>query len=171
VSRTPIREALRNLAAEGLVEWIPNRGVYVIGFSGGDVSDLFHLRRSCEAQATRWAVERIYRDELDALEESYDFMVFYTKRGDTHKLRELNANFHRIIHEASHNRMLMSTLAAYRDYWKYSARITPYRRDHLPDIFEEHSAIFEAFINRDPEVGGEAMDTHIRRAWERAMGG
>ncbi|MDR2156460.1 MAG: GntR family transcriptional regulator [Clostridiales Family XIII bacterium] len=169
VSRTPIREALRNLTAEGLVEWAPNRGVYVIGLSGGDVSDLFQLRKIHEVQATEWAVERIYKEELDALEESYEYMAFYTKREDTQKMRELNANFHRIIREASHNRLLADILSVYRDYWKHSALIVPYRREHLTAIFAEHTAVFEAFIDRDPRAGGAAMEQHIARSAKRAL--
>jgi DNA-binding GntR family transcriptional regulator len=169
VSRTPVREALRNLTAEGLVEWVPNRGVYVIGFSGGDVSDLFQLRKIHEVQAVRWAVERIYKEELDELEEIYEYMEFYTKREDTRKMQTLNTNFHRVIREASHNRILIDALSSYKDYWQHSAQIGSYKREHLPVIFEEHAAIFETFINRDPQAGGEMMELHITRAAERAV--
>ncbi|MDR0356914.1 MAG: GntR family transcriptional regulator [Clostridiales Family XIII bacterium] len=169
VSRTPIREALRNLTVEGLVEWMPNRGVFVIGFSKGDVSDLFQLRKIHETQAVKWAIERIYRDELENLEQTYNYMEFYTERGDTRKMRTLNTDFHRIICEASHNRMIIDTLALYRNYCKHSVRIAPYRREHLPAILEEHASVFDAFINRDPCMGGKAMETHIARSAERAM--
>lgn len=76
VSRTPVREALRQLETDGLVESIPNRGAYVIGLSQQDIEDMYQLRKIYEIQAVRWAVERITDEELDQLEETFEFMEF-----------------------------------------------------------------------------------------------
>jgi DNA-binding GntR family transcriptional regulator len=169
VSRTPVRDAIRRLAFESLVEVIPNRGAFVIGFSRGDVSDLYDLRRNAEEQAVSWAVQRFYKEELDKLEETYEQMEFYTKRSDLKKLRELNEAFHATIYEAAHNRILSRNLRTYNVYLTKSTHTKRFRREHIEDIFSEHEAIFEAFVNRAPDEAAEAMHTHIEKAKARAL--
>ena len=169
VSRTPVREALRNLETEGLVEIIPNRGAFVVGFSGADMADLFALRKIYEVQAVQWAILRISEAEMEDLEESYEFMEFYTRRSDTRRMKELNARFHRSIYEASHNRLLCGVLTSYQSYLRDSARTLPYREEQLEEIFREHTAIFEAFRSENPGAGGEAMARHIDNSALRAL--
>ena len=72
VSRTPIREALSQLEAEGLITSIPNRGSFVRGISEREMIDIFTLRKIYEIQAIRWAIERITDEELEELEENFD---------------------------------------------------------------------------------------------------
>ena len=67
VSRTPVREALRQLEMDGLVENILNRGAFVIGMSEQDYEDMFELRKAYEIQAVKWAIERITDEEMDTL--------------------------------------------------------------------------------------------------------
>ena len=69
VSRTPVREALRQLELEGLVTIIPNRGAYVTGISQKDIWDIYSLRSLLEGMCARWAVEHITEEQLDELEE------------------------------------------------------------------------------------------------------
>ena len=106
VSRTPVREALRQLEMDGLIESIPNRGAYVIGLSLQDIGDMYQLRKIYEIQAVRWAIERITEEELDQLEETFEFMEFYTMKSDKEKMLNINTHFHQLIYSASHNRML-----------------------------------------------------------------
>ena len=86
VSRTPIREALRQLETDGLVENILNRGCFVIGFSEQDYEDLFDLRKAYEIQAVKWAIERATEEEIERLDETFEFMEFYTMRNDIEKM-------------------------------------------------------------------------------------
>jgi DNA-binding GntR family transcriptional regulator len=169
MSRTPVRDAIRQLAQENLVELIPNRGAFVIGFSRGDVSDLFDLRRDAEVLAIRWAVDRFYKEELDRFEEIYEELRFYTERADLKKLREIDTNFHNVIYEACHSRILTRTLFSYRLYLNLSAHTKNDRREHMADVYQEHSAIFEAFVNRSPDEAAEAMRTHMENAKTRAL--
>ncbi|MDR2610346.1 MAG: GntR family transcriptional regulator [Clostridiales Family XIII bacterium] len=168
VSRTPVREALRDLKNEDLVELIPNHGAYVSGFTLSDMRDLFVLREILEAQCTAWAIERITTDELETLEKKYEFLELYTHRGDTTKLKKLDAEFHTCIHAASQNRILIRRLSAIQNYVKYSAVVKTRRKENIQAIFEEHAAIFEAFIARDPVAGEAAARAHIRNAAVRA---
>ncbi|MCL1895013.1 MAG: GntR family transcriptional regulator [Clostridiales bacterium] len=173
VSRTPVREALRNLEAEGLVEMIPNRGAFVIGLSEADIRDLYTLRANNEMQAVRWAIERRTKDEMEAIEESLDFMDFYTEnfyneRGDIKRMRSIDAEFHKRIAAASHNRILNECLSRIQDYIRYSSHVLPWREADLGAILKEHKAVFSAFRTGDPEAGALAMKKHIGNAFKRA---
>lgn len=169
ISRTPVREALQQLKAEGLIEIIPNRGAFVIGLTRGDLCDLFQLRKIYEIQAVRWAIERIYKEELEVLEENCEITEYYADKGDVRKIRELDEGFHGLIYEASHNRILQSVLSTYREYVSNSARIKPYDEAFLKDICEEHALIFDAFIDRNPELGAQAMERHMDLSIARAL--
>ena len=169
-SRTPIREALRQLETDGLVENILNRGCFVIGLSDQDYRDMFDLRKAYEIQAVRWGIERITDEEMDRLEETFEFMEFYTMRGDLDKMLVINAGFHQVIYEASHNRMLQKTLTSYQTFLKYQGLNSVYGPNYLSTVLEEHRAIFKAFTDKDVRAGAEAMERHINRAKERRCG-
>ena len=161
VSRTPVREALRQLEAEGLIETVPNRGAFVIGFSSQDLSDMYLLRSAYEIQAVRWAIERITDEELEALEETFDFMEFYTMKNDIEKMLNINTGFHQIIYSASHNKMLEHLLSSYQIYIKLSNRAAVYSDTYLVDVLKEHREIFRAFQEKDAEAGAAAMAAHM----------
>lgn len=167
VSRTPVREALRQLETEGLVENILNRGSFVIGLSQQDFEDMFELRKAYEIQAVKWAIERITDDEMEALEETFEFMEFYTLRNDVDKMLTINAGFHQIIYETSHNRMLRQLLSSYQTYFKYRLQEDIYADDYLTTVLEEHRMIFKAFTEKDVEAGAEAMEKHIDNSKKR----
>jgi len=168
VSRTPVREALKNLESEGLIKMVPNRGAFVIGLSVDDIRDLYTIRMQNEMQAVRWAIERRSKEEMESIEESLDFMRFYTERGDTKRMRSINAGFHKRIAAASHNRIIADSLAKIQDYTRYSLRVLPYREADLAVILKEHKAIFAAFKANDPEAGALAMKKHIENSLKRA---
>lgn len=167
VSRTPVREALRQLETDGLVENILNRGAFVIGMTDQDYEDMFELRKAYEVQAVKWAIERITEEELERLEETFEFMEFYTFRNDVDKMLTINSGFHQVIYEASHNRMLKKLLASYQSYLKYKGAEAAYDDDYLTIVLEEHRAIFKAFKDKDVEAGALAMEKHISRARAR----
>lgn len=170
VSRTPVREALRQLEADGLVENILNRGAFVIGMTEQDYKDMFELRKVYEIQAVKWAIERISEEEMDKLEETFEFMEFYTLRNDIEKMLTINTGFHQVIYEASHNRMLLKMLSSYQSFLKYKGIESVYSDDYLTTVLEEHRAIFKAFKDKDAKAGALAMEVHINRAKERRCG-
>ena len=167
VSRTPVREALRQLEADGLVENVLNRGAFVIGLSQQDYEDLFEMRKAYEIQAVKWAIERITDDEMAKLEETFEFMEFYTMRNDIDKMLIINNGFHKAIYEASHNRLLQKQLSSFQNFLKYKGAKSQKDENYLSTVLEEHRAIFKAFTDRDIKAGAEAMERHINRAKER----
>lgn len=167
VSRTPVREALRQLETDGLVENILNRGAFVIGMTDQDYEDMFELRKAYEIQAVKWAIERITEEEMDKLEETFEFMEFYTLRNDIEKMLTINNGFHQVIYEASHNRRLQKLLSSYQTFLKYKGMDSVYDDNYLSIVLEEHRAIFKAFKDKDVKAGALAMEVHINRAKER----
>lgn len=170
VSRTPVREALRQLETDGLVENILNRGAFVVGMSEQDYEDMFELRKAYEIQAVKWAIERITEEEMEKLEETFEFMEFYTLRNDVEKMLTINSGFHQVIYEASHNRMLKKLLSSYQTFLKYKGTDKVRGEDYLQTVLEEHRAIFKAFKDKDVKAGAEAMERHISGAKTRRCG-
>ena len=169
VSRTPVREAFRQLESDGLIENIPNRGAFVVGLSKRDVSDLFDLRYLFEVQAVEWAIKRMSSEEIDALKETVEFMEFYTLKDDTEKVLEFNSRFHKLIYSGTKNRMLEKTLSSYQIYLKHSAPARTFSGDYLKTILEEHKAIFDAFENKNVAAGRKAMEHHMEQSKLRRM--
>lgn len=97
VSRTPIREALKQLELEDLVVSIPNRGMMVQGMSSHDIDDIFTVRHLLEGQAAYWAAERIDAANLARLTEIVELMEMYTRKNDAANLARLDTEFHDVI--------------------------------------------------------------------------
>ena len=95
VSRTPVREALKQLELEGLVVSIPNRGMMVQGMSSHDIDDIFTVRHLLEGQAAYWAAERIDESNLARLTEIVELMEMYTRKTMLPTLHALIPNFTR----------------------------------------------------------------------------
>lgn len=169
VSRTPVREALRQLEADGLIENIPNRGAYVTGLSKRDISDLFDLRALFEVQAVEWAIKRMRSEDIDSLAEVMEFMEFYTLKEDAAKVLSFNSRFHSLIYEGTGNRKLQRSLEVYQTYLKYSAPHRSYTESDLKTILEEHRAIYEAFESRNAAAGRKAMEYHMEQSKLRRM--
>ncbi len=170
VSRTPVRECLRQLEADGLVENIPNRGAFVVGLTRENVRDIFLIKKSAEVQAVRWAVERITDPELEQLEEAFNYMAFYTKKGDVAKMININQAFHAIIYRATHNQILERQLATYQTYIRYALPASYFIPGYMDTLLEEHRAIYSAFLTKDPSAGEQATRTHLERAYVRHYG-
>ena len=168
LSRTPVREAFRQLELEGLIETIPNRGAFVLGLSQEDLQDLFEMRKAYEILAVQWAIERITEEEQEKLEEAYEFMEFYTLKGEADKMLNINMQFHNLIYKASHNRILEHTLSTYQLYLKETESNSAYLDGQLEEVLLEHKKIFDAFINRDPLAGAVAVAAHLDKAKARS---
>ena len=125
VSRTPVREALRQLELEGLVSIIPNKGAYVTGITRKDVEDIYAIRSLLEGLCARWATAHITEKQLDALEENIYLSEFHASKGHAQKLTELDDQFHDILYEACSSKMLnmcgecaSRTFPAVKEGWK-----------------------------------------------------
>jgi DNA-binding GntR family transcriptional regulator len=170
VSQTPVREALKQLASEGLVEHVPYRGVRVVELSRDDVEDLYATRSVIEGRAARFAAQRISRAEADELAGLHDEMVGCETPRDLERYRELNRRFHTLIFQVSRRSHLVRTLAAMwaafpTMLWSKIPRVAETSapgRDQ-PDTLE-HAEIVAAFRERNPERAERAVRRHIEAA-------
>lgn len=168
VSRTPIREAFKQLETEGLMEYVPNRGCFARGFTKRDIQDIYSVRKALEQLAVEWAVDRITDDEIETLKGQIDLMEFYTNRNDTKKVLELNNEFHQTIYGSTRSRFLSQILRSYQDYVNQARRTTLYGTKNLNCILEEHKGILAAIIDRDAKEAVARTGRHLDLSRERA---
>ena len=116
VSRTPIREAFKELEEEGLIEYKKNRGCYARGFTHQDINDIYAVRKALEELAVEWAVERMTPEYLAQMQDQIDLMEFYTQRKDAGNALSLNTSFHDIIYNATGSRFMTQVLHSYKSY-------------------------------------------------------
>lgn len=166
VSRTPIREALRQLELEGLVQAIPNKGAVVKGVTNQDVEDIFTIRTRIEGLAARWAAEKITDEEIKELKEALEFEEFYTAKNDVEHLMTFDSKFHDIIFRASKSSPLMHMLSTFHHYIQSARNKSFDTPGRPPKALEEHRAIFEAISNRDADTAEELTIRHITNASE-----
>ena len=108
VSRTPVREALRQLELEGLVKIIPNKGAYVTGITPKDVHDIYMIRSMLEGMCARWATEHITPEQIEQLEEIVLLSEFHLKKDKDKvvQVSDLDGKFHHVLYEASNSRIM-----------------------------------------------------------------
>ncbi|MCT4606613.1 MAG: GntR family transcriptional regulator [Marinisporobacter sp.] len=164
VSRTPVREALKQLELDGIVENKPNRGVVVLGISKQDIEDIYTIRTAIEGIAARWAVERITEEELEELKEAYELMEFYTFKNDIEKFAELNTKFHEIIYKATKSRHLEQVLKDFQYYMKKTRRKSLHVKGRIKESLKEHKVVLDAFLNKDQEVAQRALTVHVENS-------
>ncbi|MGI6697613.1 MAG: GntR family transcriptional regulator [Clostridiales bacterium] len=162
VSRTPVREAIRQLELEGLVYSIPNKGVFVEGITGQDIEDIYAIRECMEGLAARWAIERMDEQSLKELENLCELMEFYTGKGDLDRVGELNSKFHDLIFESTKSKPLKQILIDFQ-YYIGNIRLASLKSPgRAEQSLKEHKAIVEAFKDRDVERGERVLVEHIR---------
>ena len=167
VSRTPVREALRRLANEGLVVLIPNVGARIAMPTRQEMLDTYEVRNVLECLAIRRASERITAVQLARLEEKIEEETEVFSLRDLEAYIEINNAFHRIIAEASGNLVLADSIENYLArtfvYMVFFERFFDF--DTNPSL-EEHRAILAALRARDEEETVRLMNHHIGQAAE-----
>lgn len=164
VSRTPVREALRQLELEGLVTIIPNRGAYVTGISQKDIWDIYSLRSLLEGMCARWAVEHITEEQLDELEEIILLSEFQLKKGSgfsAEQITLLDSRFHDVLYEASGSRILSHVLTDFHNYVQSARKSSVISEDRARKSIREHKQILRAIRDRDAEMAEQLANEHI----------
>lgn len=169
VSRTPVREAFRQLELEGLIQIIPNKGAYVTGITEKDVKDIYMIRSLLEGLCARWACEHITEEQMEEMEENIYLSKFHAQKGHLEQLAELDNRFHEILYEACNSKILEHQL---RDFHEYVLRVrkkTLSNANRGPKSNEEHEQIMEAIKVKDTDKAEKLANMHIINAYENMV--
>jgi DNA-binding GntR family transcriptional regulator len=161
VSRTPIREALRKLEAEDLVE-ASRSGLVVRQLTEQDLTEIFYLREALEGMAARLAAENATPSEIDDMNSLLEDMETAALRGDVATLRDLTGEFHVLVAVASHNRRLVQSLKGLLDRVRRAPSSTLYLSGRSADALKEHRSLLRAIEKRAPD-SAEALARQHRR--------
>lgn len=162
VSRTPVREALRQLELEGLVTIIPNKGAYVKGITQEDIHDIFVIRTYLEGLCAKWACRYATEEVLDSLDEIICLAEFNATRERYEQMAELDSKFHETLYSACGSKMLRHILRDFHQYVESVRKQTLSRSERACAAIEEHKAILEAIKNRDEELAERLSTEHIK---------
>ena len=169
VSRTPIRDAFRELEKEQLVEYIPNKGCFARGFSKDDMMDIYEVRAAVEELAIRRAINHADDQQVEELARQLERMRCYTEQNSYEKLLQANEEFHYMIYRITGSRFIVRIMKTYQEYVHLARRETLKKDDDLPQIYREHEAIYQAIANRDEEAAMKAAGEHLEASARRAM--
>lgn len=169
VSRTPVREAFRQLELDGLVTSIPNKGVVVNGISDKDIEEIFAVRSLVEGLAARWATENINEEQRRDLEETAELMVYYTKKKDYQQLAKYDARFHSLIYDSCQSKVLrhiLRSLMRYIQHARLGSLKVPKRAEQA---LKEHKEILEAILAGKKDIAEQKMVHHVNSALENLL--
>jgi len=167
ISRTPFREALRTLAAEGLIEIRPSRGSRVRKLSTEEVHGLLELQAHLESLAGRLACERATDAEIAGLLDLHDRMIVLYEARDRLPYYKLNQEFHTRLAEAAGNSVLAETQRSLQARLKRIRFIGNRRPDFWSAAVHEHAEMAEALRARDGSRLAETMERHLKNTWDR----
>ncbi|HSG22509.1 MAG TPA: GntR family transcriptional regulator [Azonexus sp.] len=161
ISRTPLREALKVLAAEGLVELKPRRGCYVTEVSHQDIDDIFPLMAMLEGRCAFIAVQLAKPADIRDLKSIHEKLELAAKESRIDAFFEANQEFHRRIQELTNNRWLLSVIQDLRKVLKLSRLHSLSLEGRLQQSLEEHRIIMAAFEAGDAEKAEKSMHDHL----------
>ena len=162
IGRTPINHALHRLAAEGLVQVMPRKGVMVAPLSLDDALDLIDVRLANETLCVRLAAKRITAEELQQLEHTSQQMALAVEARQILKVMGFDRQFHEQIAAASMNPVLIEILrvlhARSQRFWALSLSA----EGHLDEVIREHAQVLVALSARDGGAAASAVELHVK---------
>ena len=167
ISRTPLREALKVLAAEGLVTMKVRRGAYVTEVSEKDLRDVYHLLALLESDAARVVAQQASDAQLAALQTQHTALEAAVK--DRDRFFELNEAFHRELLALSDNKWCDQMVADLRKVMKLNRHHSLFKTGRLEQSLAEHRAIVEALVQRQPELAAQRMSAHFMNGLQAAQ--
>ena len=169
VSRTPVREAFRQLELEGLIQIVPNKGAYVTGITEKDVKDIYAIRSLLEGLCARWATKNITKEQLEELEENVYLATFHARKGHYEQLSQLDNRFHDVLYEACNSKMLEHLLKEYHQYVARVRKKTLSTENRGNKSNEEHEGIMEAIKAGDANLAEQLANRHMINAYENMV--
>lgn len=161
VSRTPVREAIRQLELEGLVQLIPNKGAFVSGISSKDVMDMYLIRAKLEGLCASMAAEHVTEVQLGKMEEAIILSDYHAEKGNFEQVCQQDGEFHKLLYEASKSKILAHTLLDFHQYLQRVRMASVRQRKRTQPSTQEHRKILEAIRKQDAEAADKAAYQHI----------
>lgn len=167
VSRTPVREAIRRLEAEGLVTMVPRKGTHVSELSVKDIMDVLEVRVVLDKLATDLAARRIQPSQLKALETVHKQYMTCLEKDNIEGAIRKDVEFHDTIYAASGNPRLVAVAASLREH-VYRFRVIYMKKDSIiaENVLHEHEQILEALRNAKNKEASDLAEEHIRNQME-----
>ncbi|HEY0825632.1 MAG TPA: GntR family transcriptional regulator [Ramlibacter sp.] len=166
ISRTPLREALKVLAAEGLVTMKVRRGAYVTEVSERDLADVYHLLALLESDAAAVVAERATEAQIKELQKLHQELEGAAKNRD--RFFAVNERFHMRLLELAENRWRDQMVADLRKVMKLNRHNSLLKSGRIQESLAEHAALMEALEQRDAKAARERMQEHFRNGLEAA---
>ena len=162
-----LREALKVLAAEGLVTMKVRRGAYVTEVSRKDIADVYHLLSLLEADAAGVVAEQATDEELQHLAQTHEELKLQT--ADAERFFALNESFHMQILEIANNRWRNQLVADLRKVMKLNRHKSLFKQGRIEDSLAEHEAIMQALLQRDSKQAAQAVRLHFGNGLQAAV--
>ena len=165
VSRTPVREALRRLSQEHLIEESP-RGTVVLGVVRKDFEDMCAIRLRIEGLAVRGFIDNLSEDSLRELREAVEFQEFYLNKSDPDHIKAMDSRFHELIYQNCGSAILCDTLSPLHKKVQKFRRLSIEQAGRAETSVREHRAIYEAIAAKDADLAERLMNEHIGNAMQ-----
>ena len=169
VSRPPVREALRQLDAEGFIRTVPNRGPVVAELDAGSVRSLYEVRAVLEAQAAKLFSERASNDEMTELVQAAKEIERTYRKGTTDGRLEAKNRFYDILIGGSRNEVLSAMFRTINDRINLLRRMSMSSQERLPQSLAEIRAIVDAIVKRNGAKAFDLSIVHVTAALDAAL--
>jgi DNA-binding GntR family transcriptional regulator len=166
ISRTPMREAIKALASEGLVTMKMRRGAYVTEVNRGDLEQIYTVLSLLESQAARESALKATEDELNLLDHLHHRLEKAAADRDIEQFFDINGKFHELIQEIAGNRWMNGVITDLRKVLKLHRKDSLTSTGRLQSSLLEHREILQAILRRDESAAEAAMQKHFARSLE-----
>ena len=166
VSRTPVREAIRRLEQEHLVESTP-KGMLVLSITQNDAMIIYDIRVHAEGLAAKACAEHITDAQIAEMKELLELQEFYIHKGDSEKAKNIDSQFHQMIYQCAGSPIYYDTLTPLHNKTQKFRKATVTNSGSAEISYSEHKKIYEAIASRNAQAAEEAMRKHVENARER----
>ena len=168
VSRTPIREALRRLEQEHIIEE-SGKGSVVIGINEKDLEDIFMIRKSLECQVAALAAKNRTEEQLKQLHEALEFQEFYLNKKDPDQIKLMDSRFHETLYKLSGSTAFYDTLVPLHKKIQKYRRASVANSSRAEASVAEHRKIYEAIEAKNTALAAKYASEHVENAYKHIM--
>lgn len=166
VSRTPIREAVRRLEQEHLVE-STSKGVVVLSITLEDAMIIYDIRIHAEGLAAKACARHITPQQVSEMKDLLELQEFYMRKGDSERVKNIDSQFHQMIYQFAGSPVYVDTLTPLHNKTQKFRKATMSNSGKAEVSFREHYSIYEAIAAGKPEDAEQAMRYHVEQARTR----